>query len=222
VTSTRVSPALLECLDAIHRLTQEGLATSPPHVAKRLGLGVEAMTERVLALQGLGLVQGGETSKSVALTSQGERLGVALVRKHRLLERFLADALKLPWERVHEEAVRLTPVLGDDVAEALAALLGNPSTCPHGNPIPSARGVTPTERGIALTRLRTGQAGLILRIEREEPQVLRHLATLGLLPETKVEVEEIAPFGGPLLIRVGSSRYALGRNVATRILVRPL
>ena len=71
-----------------------------------------------------------------------------------------------------------------------------------------------------LDRLKPGQCGTILRVEREAPELLRSLATLGLLPHTKVEVEEVAPFGGPILVRVGSARYALGREVASHILVR--
>ncbi len=76
------------------------------------------------------------------------------------------------------------------------------------------------EKGTPLHRLKPGQCGIILRIEREEPELLKYLATLGLLPQTKVEVEEVAPFGGPILVRVGSARYALGRKVAARIHVR--
>ena len=71
-----------------------------------------------------------------------------------------------------------------------------------------------------LHHLKPRQCGIILRIEREEPDLLKYLATLGLLPQTKVEIEEVAPFGGPILIRAGDSRYALGRNVASRIFVR--
>jgi len=80
--------------------------------------------------------------------------------------------------------------------------------------------VLPDESGTPLHRLRPGQGGIIVRIEREEAELLKYLVSLGLLPQTKVEVEEVAPFGGPLLIRAGDSRYALGRNVASRIFVR--
>lgn len=99
-------------------------------------------------------------------------------------------------------------------------MLDHPRTCPHGNPIPSADGALRMEAAIPLHRLKPGQLGVILRIEKEEPELLKHLATLGLLPQTKIEVEEVAPFGGPILTRVGSARYALGRKVASKILVR--
>jgi DtxR family Mn-dependent transcriptional regulator len=214
-----LSPPLLDCLDAVWRCEQEHAPVTAALLAKRLGAGTAAVAEWLLALQGSGLVST-EPSGRIRLTPDGERLALGLVRKHRLLERFLADSLRLPWERVHEEACRLTPVLADDVAERLADLLGRPDRCPHGNPIPAGDGALRAETGVPLHRLKPGQAGIILRIEREAPELLTYLATLGLLPDTKVEVEEVAPLGGPILVRAGSARYALGRKVAACVIVR--
>jgi DtxR family Mn-dependent transcriptional regulator len=215
----RPAPYLLQCVEAIYRLGRERAPLALRQLRKRLGLGRTATMQQILALQGMGLVQA-QDAERITLTGEGERVALALVRKHRLLERFLVDMLKLPWDRVHDEARRLTPVLSDEIADGLAKLLGDPSSCPHGNPIPSAALAPPDEGGTPLHRLRPGQGGIIARIEREEAELLKYLATLGLLPQTKVEVEEIAPLGGPILIRVGDSRYALGRNVASRIFVR--
>lgn len=214
-----MSPPLLECLDALSRLEREKPPARLASLATRLGLDRAAAAERIAALEAQGLVST-DPSGRIVLTAEAERIALGLLRKHRLLERFLADRLALPWARVHEEACRLTPVLSDDVAEALATLLGNPASCPHGNPIPSADGALAVEHGTPLHRLKPGQGGIILRVEREEPELLKSLATLGLLPQTKVEVEERAPFGGPILVRVGSARYALGRKVAAHVLVR--
>ncbi len=212
-------PPLLECLDALYRLGSEAAPALLSSLAERLGLDHAAAAERVRALEGQGLVRTDPAGR-IVLTAKAERIALGLLRKHRLLERFLADRLALPWARVHEEACRLTPVLSDDVADALAKLLGSPASCPHGNPIPSADGAISMVHGTPLHRLAPGRCGIILRVEREEPELLKSLATLGLLPHTKVEVEERAPFGGPILVRVGSARYALGRTVAAHVLVR--
>ncbi len=214
-----MSPLALECLDAIYRLEREEPPARLASLAKRLGLDETVTTERVLALEAEGLLRT-DLAGRISLGAEATHIALGLVRKHRLLECFLTNQLKLPWARVHEEACRLTPVLSDDVADALATLLGNPARCPHGNPIPAADGALAAENGIPLNTLRPGQSATILRVEREEPELLRYLATLGLLPHTEIEVEEIAPFGGPMLVRVGSSRYALGREVASHILVR--
>ena len=214
-----MSPPLLECLDALARLEREKPPARLASLATRLGLDRAATAERIDALEAQGLVRT-DPSGRIVLSAAAERIALGLLRKHRLLERFLADRLALPWARVHDEACRLTPVLSDDVAEALATLLGNPASCPHGNPIPSADGALAVEHGTPLHRLKPGRSGIILRVEREEPELLKSLATLGLLPQTKVEVEERAPFGGPILVRVGSARYALGRKVAAHVLVR--
>jgi DtxR family Mn-dependent transcriptional regulator len=214
-----VSAPLLECLDALSRLEGEGVVPTAARIARRLDLDTGTVTERVLALAGLRLVVADDAGR-LALTPSGEWLALGLVRKHRLLERFLADRLKLRWEHVHAEACRLTPVLSDEAADALAVLLGAPTHCPHGNPIPAADGSVRAEAGTPLTRVAAGGRATVLRVEREEPDVLRHLAALGILPGTEVAVEEVAPLGGPLLVRVGGARYALGRKVAGRIVVK--
>lgn len=218
--ASALAPALLECLDAIHRLGGEHATPSLGQVARRLRLTRDSTGERVRDLARLGLVEDGPHGR-LTLTRDGARVGVALLRKHRLVERLLVDRLELPWDRVHEEARRLTPMVSGEVADRLAAFLGHPATCPHGNPIPSAQGTVAAEETTLLHRLKPGRAGVIVRIDPEEPELLKQLATLGLLPDTRVEVEKIAPFGGPVLVKVGSSRYALGRRVAAHILVRP-
>jgi DtxR family transcriptional regulator, Mn-dependent transcriptional regulator len=216
-----VIPApLQECVDAAWRLGRERDVVSAATLARRLGITGDTATERLQTLERLGLLVVDGAAR-VALTPAGERLARGLLRKHRLLERLFTDVLALPWERVHEEASRLTSALSDDAAGVLGRLLGHPTSCPHGNAIPSDDDDVVDEHGQALSVLTPGCRGAIIRIEREEPELLKYLATLGLLPGTPIEVEEVAPLGGPVLVRVGSARYALGRNVAARIVVAP-
>jgi DtxR family Mn-dependent transcriptional regulator len=142
------------------------------------------------------------------------------VRRHRLSERFLTDYLALPWDQVHDEACKLEHVLSDEVEQRLAAQLGNPQTCPHGRAIPSSDGELAADEARPLAELAAGQRSVISYVSDEQPDLLRYLSSLGLLPQTAVAVEDVAPFGGPLLVRVGRARYALGREVAGKIFVR--
>lgn len=209
----------LECVDAIHRLATDTQAVTLAALARRLECAPTDAGERVLALQGMGLAGADETG-ALHLTADGERVAQRLVRRHRVLERFLADVLGLPWERVHEEATRLTPVVADDVVDGLWRLAGEPARCPHGNPIPTGNGAVAHDDTVPLSRVASGERATVVRIDREDTELLQYLAALGLLPGTALDVEEVGLLGGPLLVRIGSARYALGRKVAARIRVR--
>ena len=102
----------------------------------------------------------------------------------------------------------------------LAEQLGDPRTCPHGHVIPQEDGSLPEEALRPLSDLAVGDAAVIGCIAEESGDFLRYLASLGLLPDTPVELESVAPFGGPLLVRVAGCQYALGREVTDKILVR--
>jgi DtxR family Mn-dependent transcriptional regulator len=116
--------------------------------------------------------------------------------------------------------MRLEHTLSPEAEARLAALLNNPETCPHGAPIPAADGSLTLPATRALDRVQAGARVWIEQIMEEEASFLRYLASLGLLPGAELCVQEVAPFGGPLLVQVGDARYALGRDVAARILVR--
>lgn len=219
--------SFLECIDAIYSFSQvkdpdkggEGTPVALSSLKKHLGLNADLVAERVLGLNGRGLVEYID-SEYIRITPLGKQIAVGIIRKHRLLERFMVDILALPWEDVHEESRRLAFILSDQVGDRLAKFLKYPATCPHGNPIPSSGGSFNIDNAIPLHRLKQGGKGVILRIEKEEPETLKYLASLGLFPKTKIEVEEVAPFGGPIMVRVGTSRYALGRKVAAKIFVK--
>ncbi len=143
-----------------------------------------------------------------------------MVRRHRLSERFLTDMLGIDWEAAHREACKLEHVISPEVEEKLAEILGNPATCPHGHPIPDEKGRIGKHSSKQLCDCAIDERGRIDRVEEEEPQMLQYLASLGLLPDVEVEVKEIAPFNGPLLVKAGGAQYALGREVASKIWLR--
>jgi DtxR family transcriptional regulator, Mn-dependent transcriptional regulator len=214
------SESVEEYLEAIYKLSRDAvggatvsllagaLEVSPPSVSEMLG-----------RLRAAGLVEEGG-GRGIALTRQGEREAASLVRRHRLSERFLTEFLEVPWDEVHAEACRFEHAISPEVEARLAAQLGYPRTCPHGHTIPDEDGACPEEPLRPLVELEPGEGATIGRISDEEPELLRYLASLGLLPETRVAVDSVAPFGGPLLVRIAGAQYALGREVAGKILVR--
>jgi len=215
--STRTQSAE-EYLEAIFKL-QRG---AEPVTVKRLAgeLSVAPLSEMIGRLRSAGLVAEPAEGRGICLTEAGNVEGASLVRRHRLSERFLVDYLDMPWDAVHDEACKLEHVLSPEVEARLAEQLGNPLTCPHGHVIPAEDGSLPEQDLRPLSGLEPGEKAVIGCISEEKSDLLRYLASLGLLPDTPVAVESVAPFNGPLLVRVGGSQYALGREVTDKIMVR--
>jgi len=208
-----------EYLEAIFKLQRRDESVTAKRLADELGVSPPSVSEMLGRLRAAGLVaipgEGG-----IGLTPEGEVEGARLVRRHRLSERFLVDYLDMPWDAVHDEACKFEHVLSPEVEARLAKQLGDPRTCPHGHVIPGEDGTLAEDVLRPLAELLAGEEGVIGCITEEDGELLRYLGSLGLLPDTPVEVESIAPFGGPLLVRVAGSQYALGREVAGKILVR--
>jgi DtxR family Mn-dependent transcriptional regulator len=129
------------------------------------------------------------------------------------------DVLGLRWDEVHEEACQLEHALSPRMQEALERFMDNPAVCPHGHPIPSADGAIAAQEGTPLCDSSSGDQVRIVRIEDEDGELLSYLSSLGMFPGTSVRVCDIAPFKGPLMVEVDDARYALGREVAEKIVV---
>lgn len=207
-----------EYLEALYNLEQRERPVRPASLARRLNLSPSSVGEMLKRLQALGMIER-TPDQGIALTAEGRRLASKMVRRHRLAERFLVDVLGLPWHRSHDEACRLEHALSSEAEAGLARLLRGVDTCPHGNPIPDADGNTPVTDAVPLVELPLQASGYIASILDENREELQYLASLGLMPGVQVTVEERAPFGGPLLVRVGRAKYALGRAIADKILV---
>ncbi len=213
---------LEDLLAALHRLEAQGrVAAAAADVAAFAQLTPDVADRALRELRARGLLADGGPPH-IRLTPEGRRQAAGVLRRHRLSERLFADVLGLPWDRVHEEAMRFEHALTPEAEARLATLLHDPETCPHGAPIPSANGQVAPRDTRTLDQIPAGRRVWIQQIVKEEPPFLRYLASLGLLPRAEIQVEEVAPFGGPLLVQVGNARYALGRDVAAKILVREI
>src|SRR5579862_8727413 len=132
-------PPLEEYLEAIHELGEEGITVIQARLAERLGHSAPAVSEMIKRLRDEGYIQA--KGRSLSLTDSGRAVAESVVRKHRLAERLLTDIIGLPWDKAHLEAGRWEHVISDEVEERLVEVLGHPTTCPHGNPIPGSGSV---------------------------------------------------------------------------------
>jgi DtxR family transcriptional regulator, Mn-dependent transcriptional regulator len=154
----------------------------------------------------------------VRLTEAGRQAALAVVRRHRLLEAFLAQALGLSWDKVHDEAEVLEHALSAELCEVIAARLGDPRTDPHGDPIPARDGqvVEPPSQGLG--SLRPGQRGRVARVSDRDPAILRVLMRLGIALGDILEVRSVRP-GGGVTVAARSGVHKLDANVTAAIRV---
>jgi DtxR family Mn-dependent transcriptional regulator len=208
-----------EYLEAIYRLEQRDGSAKTMQLASQLKVMPGSITNTIEHLEKHRLVTH-EPYKGVKLTEKGRKLALKIIRRHRLAERLLTDVLHLDWSNVHDEACKLEHNLSETIVKPLEKALGNPQTCPHGNPIPSELGKVNEAKSELLISLNPGEGGVISKITEEKHDLLQYLATLGLVPGASVKIEEKAPFNGPIIVKAIGASYALGRNVASVIWVR--
>lgn len=214
-----LTPAVEEYLEAIYKMQQGDEPLIAARLAERMEVSPPTVADMLRRMQEGGLIRANRKD-GITLTKKGLENAETLVRRHRLAERLLTDVLGLPWDEVHDEACRLEHAISDPVEEKLLEVLGNPETCPHGHPIPGVKRKKKREEAVPLSNLDVGDEGIIERVTEEEPQLLQYLADLGMLPNAKISIKEVAPFRGPVLVKVAGAQYALGQEVAAKIMVR--
>ena len=182
-------------------------------LAERLGVTAASASGMLKKLDALGLVRH-EPYHGVALTSEGERLALEVLRHHRLLELYLAENLDVPWDRVHDEAEVLEHVLSEELEELIARKLGDPTHDPHGDPIPTRE--LRIEEGVtrSMQSLEPGAHGSFVRISDSDPEMLRYLADQGIAPGDDFEIVDKQPFEGPVSARFGKRVHVLGGALA--------
>jgi DtxR family transcriptional regulator, Mn-dependent transcriptional regulator len=210
-----VSESAQDYLKAIWKLDRSG-DMSTTALAESLGVAPASATAMLKKLATLGLVLH-ERYRGATLTPAGERMALEVVRHHRLLELYLMEALGLSWDQVHEEAEKLEHHLSDELEARIDQALGFPTRDPHGDPIPSPELLLARDEITCLSELAEGSMTVVRRVPDGDPELLRYLATLGLVPAEEVTVVEQAPFDGPVTVEVRGSRHAIGRSLAAQI-----
>jgi DtxR family Mn-dependent transcriptional regulator len=213
-------PPLEEYLETIHALDEEGVQVIQARLVERLKHSAQSVSEMVQRLASEGYLD--RQRQELTLTPKGRARAESVVRKHRLAERFLVDVVGLPWHTAHVEAGRWEHVISDEVEARFVEILGNPSTCPHGNPIPGAPAVADGQR--SLSEFVAGDRVRIARITEQieiDPDSLRYLSEHGLVPGAAASVRERAP-DGTVTLELGDGAVALGPAICRQLYVVPL
>lgn len=209
-------PAFEEYCECIFELHEDDVEVIQARIADRLGVSRPAVSEMVKRLEAEGLVT---TDDSIHLTESGRRLAEQVVRRHRLAEVFLTRMLKLSWAEAHHEAGKWEHIMSDSVERALNELLGSPTTCPHGNPIPGSE-YSPVP-SIALAELPQGAHFVVSRIPEElefEPGMLEFLEDHQLVPGREGVVRTAAA-SGTVMVEIDGVEVDVTRFASERILV---
>jgi DtxR family Mn-dependent transcriptional regulator len=205
-----VSPSVQDYAKAVYALeARAGLPVSTNDLAARLGVTPASVSGMVRKLTEVGIVEH-EPYHGVRLTPDGRRVALEVLRHHRLLELFLAQELGMPWDRVHAEAEVLEHVLSEELEQLIAARLGDPAVDPHGDPIPTPEFEIEERPTRSLDELPVGAGGRFVRVSDSDPEMLRYLAEHGITLDTRLEVVDRQPFGGPVFVRFGGREHPIG------------
>jgi DtxR family Mn-dependent transcriptional regulator len=211
--------AIEDYLKAIYDIQKEKGKVATTVLAKYLAIAPASATGMIKKLSEMNLVTH-QKYQGVKLTKAGEKIALEVIRHHRLIESFLAEALGVPWDKVHQEAEKWEHVLSEEMEDRIDELLGFPTIDPHGAPIPRRNGEIRKKPTIRLADLQIGQSATVAEVSDLDPELLRYVGKLGLFPETEIQVTKIDPFEGPLGILLNDEEHTIGRKAANYILVK--
>jgi len=209
-------PAFEEYCECIFELHEDDVDVIQARIAERLQVSRPAVSEMMKRLEAEGLIT---SEGGIRLTDDGRQLGERVVRRHRLAEVFLTDVLKLSWAEAHHEAGKWEHIMSDSVEKALNELLGSPTTCPHGNPIPGSGYEAPDSA--PLSELTVGSPFTVRRITEElefEPGLLEYLEESSIQPGNRGTITAASP-DGTLTVEIDGRHIGVGSFASERILV---
>ena len=210
-----------EYLEALYEMAEEGIPTKQARLAEWLDVSPASVSEAVKRLSRRGLVETAD-DRRLRFTPEGTRVAEALVRRHRLAERFLVEVIGLPWHLAHEEATTWGPAISELVEGRLVEMLKDPATCVHGNPIPGSRrpvdhaGLRPLHEIAPGTRVTLERLTEDLELELD---VMRYFEESGLMPGARIRVLAVAP-DGTMTLEVAGEKVGLGAHLADNLWVR--
>lgn len=212
----RPTEAVEDALKTIFKMAGRGEPATTSALARHLGVTPPTVSTMLKRLGRHGLVQRG-ADHTATLTMHGVEHAREVIRRHRLLETFLARVLDVPWDEVHAEAEILEHAVSDRLLMRIDEHLGHPVADPHGDPIPPPTGAHSEQWGQRLDGVEAGSVFQVDRVDDRDSAALRYLAGIGIRPGVSLEVLEMAPFGGPLWLRVDGKDEAVGDQLGALI-----
>jgi DtxR family transcriptional regulator, Mn-dependent transcriptional regulator len=213
-----LTDAIQDYVKEIYKLEASGRRATTSALAERLGVSPPSVTSMLKKLAVLGLAEH-ERYHGARLTPKGERVALEVIRHHRLIEQYLVKTLGLPIDAVHVEADRLEHALSEELEAHIDRTLGFPTRDPHGDPIPGPDLKLERADLTPLSALEPGARATVDRVPDSDAELLRYLSELKLVPGSRLQMRELAPFDGPVTVRISGEDHAISRELAARISV---
>ncbi len=207
-------------LKNIYELQEHFERVTTNQLAEKMGITPASATGMIKKLAAMNLVKY-RPYQGVELTDTGRLMALEVIRHHRLIELFLAKALGVPWDRVHDEAEKWEHVLSEDIEERIDRFLGSPRWDPHGAPIPDKMGNIEQRPRVRLCDITHPQAVRVLEVSDHDPELLRYLGKLNIYPQTVLTILSIEPFDKSMTVRHQQSTHTLSALVTSYIWVLP-
>lgn len=220
--ANELSHNIQDYLKQIYELTRVGGRASTSQLAQALGISAASVTNM---LQKLSKTQPPyvtyEKHHGVRLTEAGRLTALKMIRRHRLIERYLVEKLSYNWDEVHKEAEILEHAMSAKLERRIDAALGYPKFDPHGDPIPDANLEMPYVKQISLTELEIGQSGRVIRVPNEDPQILRFLGKCGLHPGARVKLIARTPYDQTMRVKIldADDEAVVGPSLGSKIML---
>lgn len=211
-----LSQAVEDYLKVIFKLESEEKGASTTHIAELMEVSSASATNMIKRLAKMGLVEY-QSYRGASLTSSGRKIALEIIRHHRLLELYLLEVMGYSWDEVHDEAEKLEHHISEQFEDKIAELLDNPTHDPHGDPIPTKEGIMPEMHSEPLTEAEENGLYLVSRVKNQDPELLRYLEKVGMLPGARLSIKEKAPFNGPITLLIEDREQVIGYDVATHI-----
>lgn len=213
-----VSPAMRRYAAEIYRLQQDYEQVPLSLLSSHVDASAQAISTMIKRLNKSGYLVH-EPYKGVRLTSDGEKIAMPSLRRHRLTEVFLVKVMKYDWASAHELSDVFERGVNDELEDRMDELAGHPTRCPHGEPIPSKDGIMPKVKDEALIGVPSGSDCVISRVRTHDADKLRYIAEIGLVPGKPFHLFSCAPFKGPLRLQMKPQDHLIGYELASSIWV---